>query len=53
MTLASVSGVVDEAVAAEGASMTSVALSLGGSPISAYTLDFGQKAKLQLPVVYT
>jgi hypothetical protein len=42
-----VSGVVDEAVSAEGATMTGVTLSIGGGDITAYTLDHGQKAKLQ------
>jgi len=46
VTLAAVSGVVDEAVSAEGATMTGVTLSIGGGDITAYTLDHGQKAKL-------
>jgi uncharacterized phage protein gp47/JayE len=45
VTVSAVSGVVDEAVSAEGATVTSVEVTLSGSPIIAYTLDLGQKAK--------
>lgn len=46
VTLAGVSGVVDEAASAEGATVSTVELMLGGRPVSAYTLDNGEKAKL-------
>jgi uncharacterized phage protein gp47/JayE len=46
VTQAAVSGVVDEAVSTVGGTVTSVALTLSGASITAYTLDFGQKAKL-------
>jgi uncharacterized phage protein gp47/JayE len=46
VTQAAVSGVVDEAASTVGATVTSVFLSLSGASITAYTLDFGQRAKL-------
>lgn len=46
VTAASVAGVVDEAAATVGATVGTVELSLGGTPIIAYTLGQGQKAKL-------
>ena len=45
VTASAVAGVVDEAASAEGATVTSVEVSVAGSPVIAYSLDFGQKAK--------
>lgn len=46
VTRAAVSGVVDDAVSAVGGTVTTVVLKLSGSPIEAYTLSNGEKAKL-------
>ena len=46
VTAANVSGTVDDSAGSLGASVTSVVLKLGGTPISAYTLAKGQKAEL-------
>lgn len=46
ITLAAVSGVVDEAVSALGGSVASVVLEESGGPIAAYTLGHGELAKL-------
>lgn len=46
VTTANISGVVDEAAAAVGATVADVQLTLGGQPVTAYTLGFGQKAKV-------
>lgn len=45
ITLAAVSGVVDDTASSFGVSVASVELELSGSPITAYTLDQGEKAK--------
>jgi hypothetical protein len=45
ITQSAVAGVVDEAASTQGATVSSVAVLLAGSPIVEYTLDFGQKAK--------
>jgi hypothetical protein len=52
VTLSAVSGVVDEAASADGSTVASVELNLAGSPITAYTLDRGQKAKLAGSVTF-
>lgn len=49
ITKASVSGVVDEAASSSGATVTSVKVQQGGGEILAYSLNFGQKAKLGTP----
>lgn len=46
VTLAAVSGVVDATASALGATVASVELELSGSPLPAYTLAAGEKAKL-------
>ena len=46
ITAAGISGVVDDIASNQGATVTSVSLSLGGDSIPAYTLDYGEKAKL-------
>lgn len=46
VTLAAVSGVVDDAVSALGGTVTSVVVKLSGVPTPAYTLGDGEKAKL-------
>jgi uncharacterized phage protein gp47/JayE len=46
ITHASISGIIDDVVSALGGSVAIVALKHGGESISAYTLQFGQKAKL-------
>lgn len=45
ITSAAVAGVVHEAVSAVGGTVTTVSLTLGGIPITGYTLGKGQKAK--------
>lgn len=49
ITLASVSGVADEAASAVGATIAAVTLELGGIPITAFTLGDGERAKLGTP----
>ena len=46
ITAAGISGVVDDIASNQGATVTSVSLSLSGDSIPAYTLDYGEKAKL-------
>lgn len=46
ITQAAISGVVDEAASALGASVSQVSVSRSGSAVISYSLDFGQKAKL-------
>jgi uncharacterized phage protein gp47/JayE len=46
ITLAAVSGIVDDVVSALGGSLASVQLIYSGAPIPAYTLAMGQKSKL-------
>ena len=46
VTASSVAGVVDEAASALGATVTTVLLEQGSSPITAYTLGHGEKAEL-------
>ena len=46
ITLAAVSGVVDEAVSALGGTVATVTLEESGGPINAYTLGHGELAKL-------
>lgn len=46
ITLAAVSGIIDDVVSSVGGTLSSVQLIYSGSPIPAYTLDKGQKAKL-------
>jgi tetrahydromethanopterin S-methyltransferase subunit B len=46
VTLAAVAGAVTDAADAFGGTVASVSLELSGSPLSAYTLEDGQKAKL-------
>lgn len=45
ITQSAVAGVVHEAVSAVGGTVTTVALTLSGSPVTGYTLGKGQKAK--------
>jgi uncharacterized phage protein gp47/JayE len=45
VTTSAVSGVVDEAASADGATVNLVEVTVAGDPIIAHTLDFGQKAK--------
>lgn len=51
VTVSAISGVVDEAASAEGATVNAVEVSVAGQPITVWTLDFGQKAKSN-PAVY-
>lgn len=53
VTVAAVSGVVDETAAAFGATVTSATLALSGGAITADTLGEGQKAKLNSGATYT
>lgn len=46
ITKAALGGIVDAIASANGATVTAVELLLGGTPIPAYTLDHGRKAKL-------
>lgn len=46
VTRSGVSGVVDEAASADGATVNTVEVTLAGQPITAYTLSAGEKAKL-------
>lgn len=46
VTQAAVSGIIDEAVSAFGGSVTTVSLLTSSTPIAAYTLAAGEKAKL-------
>ena len=48
ITLAAVSGIIDDVVSSVGGTLASVQLIHTGSPIPAYTLGKGQKAKLGL-----
>lgn len=45
VTVAAVSGVVDDAINAVGGSVTTVVISQSGTPVPAYTLANGQRAK--------
>lgn len=49
-TQAALSGLIDAIVNANGATIAKVELLVSGSPVSAYTLDPGEKAKLVEPI---
>jgi uncharacterized phage protein gp47/JayE len=49
ITLASISGIIDQVANAHGASVSSVLLLFESAPITAYTLEHGQKAKSLTP----
>jgi len=52
ITVAAIGGIVDGIVSAIGGSITSVALSIGSIPETAYTLGAGEKAKLSATPLY-
>lgn len=52
VTLAGVSGIVDEAASSVGASVVSVKLKQGAGTLTEYSLDKGEKAKLAGPPTY-
>ena len=53
ITSSAIAGVVDDVASSQGATVTNVTLQLSGATIPAYTLDFGQKAKLNRPIEWT